>query len=293
MSVRIPSLNWLRVFEAAARHQSFARAAEALHMSAPAVSQQIRALEGYLGRPLFERGPHSVALTEAGRQFLPTVSQALGALEISAAGVFGDPRDARLTVQSVLVFGTGWLVPRLGGFRMAHPRISLMLTTAVYLEDFRRPGAELRITFGLPPAPGEDGVELFGETLVPVARADIAAGVGCAGDLTRLPLIEITTHRANWSQLLSGASVGTPDRLSLTYTDNTVTALGLAAAGLGVALARSPATDGLVAALGLVPCPAGVSLPGVERYHLIHGPLSALSPAARAFRDWLLEEAAV
>ena len=77
MARRIPSLNWLRVFEAAARAGSFARAAETLNISPPAVGQQIRALEDHLGRALFERGPQSVMLTEAGRAYLPAGAQAL------------------------------------------------------------------------------------------------------------------------------------------------------------------------------------------------------------------------
>ena len=88
MTSRIPSLNWLRVFEAAARTQSFARAAEQLNMSAAAVSQQVKALEGHLGSALFQRHAHAVSLTEAGRAYLPSVQQSLLMLGNATDGLF-------------------------------------------------------------------------------------------------------------------------------------------------------------------------------------------------------------
>ena len=113
---RIPSLNWLRVFEAAARTQSFVRAAELLNMSPPAVSQQIKSLETYLGRELFERGAHSVRLTPAGDAFLPSVQQALLSVESAAAGLFGTRAETTIHVQATLVLAAGWLgLYRTGG----------------------------------------------------------------------------------------------------------------------------------------------------------------------------------
>ena len=108
MARHIPSLNWLRVFEAAARAGSFAGAAETLNMSPPAVGQQIRALENHVGRALFERGPQSVMLTEAGRAYLPAGAQALHGIESTTADLFGEP---------------GTLAP--GGDLFADPRVGL------------------------------------------------------------------------------------------------------------------------------------------------------------------------
>lgn len=109
MNTRVPSLNWLRVFEAAARTESFARAATQLNMTPAAVSQQVKALETRLGTPLFHRHAHAVTLTETGRAYLPSVQQSLLMLETATAGLFGETREQRLYVQSVLLFAHGIL----------------------------------------------------------------------------------------------------------------------------------------------------------------------------------------
>ncbi|MEM0922200.1 MAG: LysR substrate-binding domain-containing protein [Pseudomonadota bacterium] len=282
----IPSLNWLRVFEAAARTESFARAAEALHMSPPAVSQQIKALEGALGRPLFRRGPHHVQLTEAGQAFLPAVAEALHAVELSASSLFGPPGGASLSLNCSAIFATSWLAPRLGAFTAAHPDIRLALTTAIGPEESLRSSADLKITFGQPQSEAEDGDHLFGETLNPVAPPDLAAGIATAADLAAHPLIEIATHRANWTTLLPRDALDP----RLIHTDSTQMAFALSAAGQGIALARSPASDGLQALYGLVPCLPGLSVAGVQSYSLVYPARSRLSPSARKFREWILEE---
>lgn len=290
----IPSLNWLRVFEAAARTESFARAADMLGMSPPAVSQQIRALEGYLGRALFERGARAVTLTEAGRAFLPVVSNALNAVETTANSLFGRAGVEPLSVRVSLMLATGWLGARIGGFMAAHPSVQLSLVSGILEEDFRRPGPELMITFGPAHAgdagPGFETVPLFGERLFAVAQPAIAQRIETPADLARFPLIEVTSHRATWYRLLPD-----PDALPVTprfsYTDTTAVALALAAAGAGIALARAPATDPVVTAHGLVPCLPDHTVPGLEGYHLVHPIEGRLSPAGRLFRDWLLAEA--
>ncbi|MEM7506599.1 MAG: LysR family transcriptional regulator [Pseudomonadota bacterium] len=284
---RIPSLNWLRVFEAAARAESFARAAQALNMSPPAVSQQIKALEAYLGRDLFTRGARQVTLTEAGLAFLPAVAQSLHTVELAAENLFDTPRREPLVVQASQMFGCSWLAPRLAGFRALEPDVQLTLTSGIASEDFLRPGPDLRITFGQPQALSEDGDALFGEILYPVSTPEIATEIRSAHDLARWPLIEIAIHRANWLTLLPPDG---PDPQFL-YTDTSVNAFALAASGQGIALARAPASDTLQAVYDLVPCLTGLSVGGVQSYALVYPARSALSRAALAFRTWLLAEA--
>ncbi len=287
MTQRIPSLNWLRVFEAAARAGSFARAAETLNMSPPAVGQQIKALEERLGRTLFERRPQSVTLTEAGRAYLPAVARSLHGIESATADLFGEPGQTPLVVTCSLMLATGWLAPRLPAFQRANPGIRLTLRTAIRDQEFRAGDADLRITFGLPPGAHEDTDPLFGERLAPVAPPEVAARVRDARDLASHPLIEIATHRANWSSILPAGSTSS----AFCYTDNTLTAFAMAAGG-AVALDRQPATGGLAGRSGLVPCPPGLSTPGVQAYSLAYPARTALSRPARVFRDWLLAEAA-
>lgn len=293
---RIPSLNWLRVFEAAARTQSFARAAEALNMSAPAVSQQIRALETALGHALFERGPQSVRLTDAGRAFLPAVARALGEVEVAATSLFGTPGVAPVVLRCSAMLAVSWLAPRLPAFEAAHPEVRLVLGTAVNDEDFARRGPDLQITFGMPPGPGEEADVLFGERLYPVARPEVAAAIRQPADLLAHRLIDVMTHRANWPMVLAEtglAGTGAADRAPDTvYTDTTLVAFAMAAAGGEIALARAPASDGIEQLNGLVPCLPGFSTPGLQHYALVRPARARLTRPASAFRDWLLAEAA-
>ncbi|WP_434055445.1 MAG: LysR family transcriptional regulator [Roseibium sp.] len=288
MIKRIPSLNWLRVFEAAARSGSFARAAESLAMSPPAVSQQIRALEAHLGRPLFERAAAGVSLTEAGRSLLGVVGDALGRMEMAAASLAA-PGGPPLVVGVSMAFSVGWLIPRLPGFNSAHPNVTLELYSLLGRPETPPRTATLWIAFG-PPPPGTEGAALFGERLEPVAHPDVAAKIRTLEDALAHPLIEVADHRRNWAQIFGGDVL--PSGARVTYVDTTLNALALAGANGGIALARPPASDDLVARYGLVPCLPGFDLRGVEEYHILYLSGALLDPQAKAFLSWICDEAA-
>ncbi|GLR45283.1 transcriptional regulator GcvA [Mesorhizobium amorphae] len=285
---RIASLNWLRVFEAAAQAGSFARAADVLGMSPPGVSQQIKALEGHLGKPLFTRLPHSVALTEAGEAFLPSVQQALLSVEGAAAGLFGTKYEEPLYVQVALLFALGWLNPRLSKFTEKNSKIRLRLSSA---EDFAS-GSDLQIFFGTAPPPNMQGDRLFGERLYPVASPQVAEKIVRAGDLAGYRLIEVAMHRSNWLRWLASAGILNIDHIAFDFTDSTVMSFSRAAAGKCVALARAPASDALSNTYGLVPCLGGLAIAGDQFYWLIYPVRDGLRPPARKFRDWILTEVA-
>ncbi len=288
MATRIPSLNWLRVFEAAARTESFARAAAQLNMSAAAVSQQVKALETQLGTPLFHRHAHAVTLTEAGRAYLPSVQQSLLMLETATTGLFGESREQRLFVQSVLLFAHGVLAGGLPEFQAAHPQVSLALSTGNMAADFANQFTDLQIVFGNPSLFGTEGDELLREVLYPVAPPEIGAQIQSPQDLFRFPLIEVSTHRASWVQLFE--SLRLPHgQARYFFADNSLMAAELSAQGMGIALARAPASDAVVKASGLVRCLPEIEVPGQEAYHLIYPDRGAMRPAAKLFRDWLLD----
>lgn len=288
MSTRIPSLNWLRVFEAAARTESFARAAAQLNMSAAAVSQQVKALEVQLGTVLFQRHAHAVTLTEAGRAYLPVVQQSLLMLETATTGLFGESREQRLFVQSVLLFAHGVLAPALPDFQAQHPQINLALSTGNGVADFSNQFTDLQIVFGNPNLYGVRSDELLREQLYPVAPPKIAAEINRPQDLLNHTLIEVSTHRASWVHLLDALRLP-HGQARYFFADNSLMAAELSAQGLGVALARAPASDLAVRNSGLQRCLPDISVPGQEAYHLIYPEHSALRPAARLFRDWLLD----
>ena len=287
MAVNVPSLNWLRVFEAAARCESFARAAGQLNMSPAAVSQQVRALEERLGVALFARHAHAVTLTEVGRAYLPSVQQALLTLENATEGLFGAARAQQLFVQSVLIFAQGVLARGYGDFTSAHPDIALSLTTGNLPYEFARGFTDLQIVFGNPQAYGAESDRLMGEQLYPVARPDLAGTVAGPSDLLRHGLIEVATHRAGWPHVFEQLGI-LPGSARYLYADSTIMAMALAAEGVGIALARAPASDKAMREAGLVPCLPGVMTAGREAYHLVYPDRAGLRPPARIFRDWLL-----
>ncbi len=288
MSTNVPSLNWLRVFEAAARCESFARAAAQLNMSPAAVSQQVRALEERLGVALFDRHAHAVSLTDVGRAYLPSVQQALLTLENATEGLFGAARAQQLFVQSVLIFAQGLLARGYGTFKAAHPDISMTLTTANLPYEFARGFTDLQIVFGNPLAYGAESDALLGETLYPVALPEVAAEIAGPADLTRHRLIEVAAHRAGWPHLFDNMGV-LVSQARYIYADSTIMAMALASEGAGIALARAPASDKAVREAGLVPCLPGLGVRGREGYHLVYPDRSALRPPARLFREWLLD----
>lgn len=288
MSAPVPSLNWLRVFEAAARCESFARAADELHMSAAAVSQQVRALEERLGAPLFTRRAHAVELTDVGRAYLPGVQQALMTLQSTTEGLFGAARAEPLYVQAVLLFAHGVLADGYAEFSEKHPNIALNLTTGNSVYDFTHRFSDLQIVFGNPTVFGKENDFLLGEELFPVARSEIAETISSPSDLLAHTLIEVGAHRAGWPHVLEKLTVRA-GAARYFFADSTVMAFALARSGAGVALARAPASDRVMAESGLVACLDNHAVTGREAYHLVYSERATLRPAARAFRSWLIE----
>lgn len=289
---RIPSLNWLRVFEAAARAESFAGAGRILNMSPAAVSQQIRALESHLDTQLFTRGQRSVTLTESGLAFIPTVRQSILSLETTAAALFGQTprRGGVLNVQSTLIFLSSWLTPRLNDFTAQHPDIQLHITSGNDSRDFVRRGAELRILFGGVSHEWGESDRLMGETIYPVATPDIAKQIQTPTDLLQHRLLEVSSHRTSWLQLFEQCAITSIDQAHFNFADSSEITLNLAAEGFGIALARAPVTDARVERYGLVPClPDTPPIKGGESFHLVYRTAAGLSPAAQRFRAWLLD----
>src|SRR5262245_37338989 len=122
----LPSLSAIRVFEAAARHASFTRAAEELHMTQAAVSYQIKQLEQQLGAPLFRRLPRRVVLSELGERLSPAIVGAFRAMRV-AFGQLRERSSSELAITALPSIGAGWLVPRLGAFQLANPQLSVRL----------------------------------------------------------------------------------------------------------------------------------------------------------------------
>jgi LysR family transcriptional regulator, glycine cleavage system transcriptional activator len=286
---RIPSLNWLRVFETAARTESFAQAAKFLNMSPPAVSQQIKSLEGYLGKALFKRGAHSVSLTDEGRAFLPIVQQSLSSMETTAVALFGPKESETLVVQLLYLFACSWLPERLKNFEALHPDIHLQITCGNTPDDFHRSRPDLQIAFGSATDFPENAERLIGETIIPVATPEIAEEISQPADFLKHRLIEVSTHQSGWMQVL-GSRVDGDLSADYRFTDNTVTALAMAGAGYGIALARSPVSDALVESNGLVSCLENFQVAGLQHYYLFTPLAQSIKSSALIFQKWLKSE---
>lgn len=289
---RIPSLNWLRVFEAAARTESFSDAAHILNMSPSAVSQQISALEHHLGEPLFERHARRVKLSEAGALFLPTVHDSLAAVETRAGELFGAGATEQLTIQVATIFAMSWLAPRLAAFQDAHPGIALRIDCMDHFDGRSAGRADVVISIG--PSGWTEGetVPLFPETVYPVAAPDVARAVGSPDDLMRHRLIEVTGHRQTWRLVLARLGVETEDEPGTTAVSTTNLAFSLAASGFGIALARSPATDWLAERFGLERLLDDFAIGGEGAYILATKPANRRRRVASVFRDWIVAECA-
>lgn len=256
-------------------------------MSPPAVSQQIRALEAHLGRNLFRRAAAGVTLTEAGRSLLVVVGEALGRME-AAAEALSKAEEPPLVIGVSLTLYAGWLAPRLPAFFDAHPDAHLQFRSIIGAVEMPPREATLWIAFG-PPPPGTMSTHLFDEHLIPVAQRSVARSIRTAEDLKGHTLIEVSDHRRNWAQVL-GVDV-LPHNARILLADTTLAALSLASAGLGVALARPPASDDLVEKFGLVPCGGDMWLPGIEGYHIIANSGTKFTPDATAFQSWVIAQA--
>ena len=286
MSRRLTSLNWIRVFEAAARTSSFARAAERLAMSPPAVSQQIRALEDHLGRKLFHRAAAGVTLTNDGRALLSACSHPLSRIE-AVTDEFRQQKQKTLVVAASLMFSVSWLAPRLPSFLEKYPEIKIDLRSLTGRPERPDPDVSVWIAFGPYPA-GLVATNLFGEDLTPIAMPNIARKIKRPEDLLDHILIEPAQHETTWANVLGLPVI--PPTTTVLKVDNSLAALECAAAGAGIALARAPATNMLISRLGLEACIPNFSVKGSEHYNLLHHENLNNEKEVKHFINWLLSE---
>src|SRR5690554_3410277 len=176
MSRRLPSLNALRAFEAGARHLSFTRAADELHVTQTAISHQVRQLEAELGFPLFRRSTRRLELTPEGQRLAPAVTQALERIAEAVEALRARRRDNLLRVSMAPAFGTKWLVGRLSRFWLAHPDVELQLNHSPLLTDFTRDDVDLAIRYGRGPWPGVVSELLIRLEKVPVCSPALLEG---------------------------------------------------------------------------------------------------------------------
>jgi len=276
----LPPLNQLRVFEAAARLLSFTRAANELHLSQPAVSQQIKALERHAGRPLFVRRHQSLDLTEAGIAYLPIVQNALESLVTGTQAVFGRRDELHLTVQVNLSFAIYWLTPRLPEFFERHPEIVVDLVTVIHDPERTAPAADVEVRFA---------EEAVGATLLrrveafPVCAPERAANADWRTDT----LFDCTAMSVGWHTWLRGIGEQLPEQQRVHLASTYAVGFSAAERGSGLSMmldvfAARALTEGRLVQ------PFDHTCPVAESYWLVEQPEHLRSDAARVFASWIL-----
>jgi LysR family glycine cleavage system transcriptional activator len=290
---KLPPLSAIRAFEAAARHGSFTKAAEELGMTQAAISYQVKLLEDRVGLPLFLRQARRVELSEAGRKLAPAVADAFQRLGTAFAGLKeSDANVLSLTVVST--FCTNWLVPRLGGFQMAHPQIAVRVDASWRTYDLREAEFDIAIRGGKGEWPGLKAHRLFPMEMVPMCSPDFlkrAGPIRNAADLLKLPLLD--WQDVCWRDWF--AHVGIADPVyegGPAMTAQTQQMLGVAAmGGQGIAL-LTPAFFADELADGRLVLAHGTVHRTEQCYWLAYREDRAKSAKIRAFRDWILAELA-
>src|SRR5215467_8730826 len=204
---RLPSLNALKAFEAAARHESFTRAAEELFVTQGAVSHQVKALELELGVKLFNRERQRLVITEAGRDYLTAVRDAFDRIAIGTERLLQRQNSGVLTVSTSPDFAAKWLVNRLGRFAEEHPNIDLRVSATMHHVDFAREDVDLAVRHGDGNWPGLNALNLTAEELFPVCSPAImtsGGGIDEPSDVAGFPVIH-QHDRIDWSRCVQKA----------------------------------------------------------------------------------------
>ena len=298
---RLPPLNALRAFEAAARHLSFTRAAAELNVTPAAIGHQVRALEELLGIPLFRRMNRSLLLTDAAQACLPELREGFARLAGAVETICASGSQGGLTVTVAPTFAAKWLVPRLDRFWTAHPEINLRIDTAMAELDLARAGVDMAIRFGDGRYPGLRVERLMGEMLFPVCAPALREGprpLLVPADLRSHVLLHIegeTRDRSwpDWPSWLRAAGCTGIDAASGPRFSQTMTAVQAAIDGQGVVIApASTVNDDLAAGRLIKPFVNIADIPTDFAWYVVSPKSSADNPKVVAFRDWVFAEAA-
>ena len=299
----LPPLEFLRGFEAAARHLSFTRAASELFLTQSAVSRQIQALEAFVGMPLFERRHKALALTPAGDAYYKTVAQALGELREATRRLKQTRAGHVLTVTTTVSFAALWLVPRLSRFRKEHPHVDVRIAATFEVVDLEREGIDLAIR-DCPLSKAPAGAEfLVGEQLMPVCSPEYLREakrdkrpLAKAADLQHHVLLNLHDAARRWPWLTwaawfeaMGVQEATPES-TLTF-DQYDQVLNAALHGQGIALGRMSLASQYVRSKQLVPL-FGREQRLARGYHAVFARDAGERLEARQFVDWIRAEIA-
>ncbi|MET3992979.1 LysR family glycine cleavage system transcriptional activator [Bradyrhizobium sp. S3.9.2] len=292
MTARLPSLNGLRAFEAAARHLSFTLAASELNVTQTAISHQIRRLEEELGIRLFVRQNRALALTPEARDYLPGVRAAFNDLRLATDRLLRKDDDKVLTVSTLASLAAKWLLPRLTDFQEQHPGIDVRITTSTSLVDFQRDNVDAAIRYGRGQWPGLRADWLMADELFPVCSPSLLRGdkpLRQPEDLKGYPLLHTSNANSDdWRLWLTAA--GLPGDIArqpgITF-DMIFMTIQAAIDGIGVAMGRTSYVQDDIAKGRLV-VPFKIALPADAGFYLVAPEGRREAPKLAAFRKWMI-----
>lgn len=289
----LPPMAALHSFLAAARHDSFSRAAAEIGLTQGAVSRQIATLEDWLQTELFERNGRRVRLSEHGRAYADAVGPALAAIRVATARALTEPAATALRIATLPTFGMRWLAPRLGQLTRDMPDLVIEFAARSHEFDFAEEGFDAAIHYGQPNWPGAEHDLLFRERSIPVIAPRLIAEhpIRNPEDLLRFPLLAQAERRNAWRQWLHHAGVGTDRMLPGPTFEHFLMLAQAAVAGAGVALVPSFMIEPELESGALV-CPFDEAVMSEEAYYLVCPTDRLVHPHFARLREWLLTEAA-
>ncbi len=289
-------LNALRAFEAAARHLSFAKAADELSVTPAAVSHQVRKLEDYLGLQLFRRLPRGLLLNDEGQTFAADLADVFVSLDKVIERTMSGPAQTGLTISVAPMFAIKWLVPRLQHFADNHPDVDVRMSSSTEVVDFQRSGFDAAIRLGRGQYPGLVAERLFDETLTPMCSPRLLDGLDTPDDLRDRVLLHddsMAFHpdAPTWETWLDAAGAEQVDPSRGPRFSQPEHTLQAAIDGVGVVLGWRNLASGDLAAGRLVE-PFKLGLPLDFAFYLVYPEAYADRRKIRKFSSWLLSQSA-
>jgi len=290
---KLPNLAALRAYEAAARHESFSRAAEEIHVTPGAVSHQIRGLEQEMGIELFSRNGKRIAITPAGVHFAEVIRRALGEIADAAEALQSQNRQQRLVISAPPSFASRWLAPRLWKFIDRHPDIEVILQSSSHINDLARDGIDVGLRFGRGNYPGLRVERVLDDYYYPVVSPDYRHGwlPDTPQELRHCTLLRMDGLEESWQPWFALAGLDLPDPAGGLVTEDSSLTLRAAADGAGIALTHHAIASQEIAA-GEVVRLFDIAWKADNAYYFCTTPMALTKPSVQLFRLWIREEIA-
>jgi len=292
---RLPPLNALRSFEAAARLGSFNKAAEELFVTPSAVSHQVKSLEAFLGMPLFRREKRRAFLTPAGERYLGAVEHALDELDVATRRLISMPNVSAVNISVAAAYLTRWLFPRIRDFQDQYPDVELRLSTSLGQVDFDHTDTDMAIYFGHGDWEGAEALFLQKISLLPVCSPSLlekSKPLKELNDMFQYPLLRVSTRPGEWNLYMDSTGL---DRSAMNKSMSfTSTSLALSAAieGAGIALTDRQLVERELE-YGQLVAPFDVEIETENGFYLVHKKGRPLTYSMKAFYEWIVAVKAI